>query len=165
MTVSSYRSALKPTVRALWLGVWTAQQFNDEFKRVIQAGLTQAWADGMEAGGISMTEQTLMERMQLRVIIASQQVFVSGFADAIIAGSKMNGGKLGPLLSRLEMWINVYPKTVDQAKARALADQKVMWFLGARKKHCGSCSGFNGRVYRRSTWAANNALPRSLALG
>lgn len=165
MSISEYRSSLRAPVRALWLGLWTAQQFDDDFKRAIAVGLTQAWADGLAAGGIGLGEQTLQERMELRIIITAQQVLSPKFRDAIVAGNKASGGRLGPLFTRLEMWVNVYQKTVDQAKAHALANQKAMWFLGDRKKHCGSCKGFNRRVYRRSVWAVNNANPRSLALG
>lgn len=164
MSTSQYRLALRAPTTALWAGLWTPQQFDDAFKRSIERNLTIAWSEGMAAGGVTMAEQTFQERMELRLIIVTQQVFVPQFRDAVVAGSKANKGKLKTLLARLEMWVNVYQKTVDQAKAHALANQKTVWFLGATKVHCRSCKGFAGRVYRRSVWAANNAFPRSPAL-
>lgn len=164
MSTSQYRLALRAPVRALWAGLWTSQQFDDAFKRSIERNLTIAWSEGLAAGGITLAEQTFQERMELRLIIVTQQVFVPKFRDAVVAGSRANKGLLKTLFVRLDMWVNVYQKTVDQAKAHALANQKVKWFLGATKKHCRSCAGFAGRVYRRSVWAINNALTRSPAL-
>lgn len=161
---SQYRLALRAPTRALWAGLWTPEEFDHAFEGSIERNLTIAWSEGLAAGGVTLAEQTFQERMELLLIITTQQVFVPKFRNAIVAGSKANKGKLGALFTRLDMWVNVYQKTVDQAKAHALANQKVKWFLGATKKHCRSCAGFAGRVYRRSTWAANNALTRSPAL-
>lgn len=164
MSTSQYRLALRANVRALWAGLWTPEEFSHAFEGSIERNLTIAWAEGLAAGGVTLAEQTFQERMELILIVTTQQVFVPKFRNAVIAGSKANKGKLRVLFVRLEMWINVYQKTVDQAKAHALANQKTMWFLGATKVHCRSCQGFATRVYRRSVWAANNALPRSPAL-
>jgi hypothetical protein len=71
---------------------------------------------------------------------------------------------LTPLLQRAELWVNRYNNAVNQSKTLACADQKGQWFLGPTEQHCISCAGFNRRVYRFSTWAANDALPQGRCL-
>jgi hypothetical protein len=78
-------------------------------------------------------------------------MYVGGLADAIIDGSKANGGNLTPLYDRLELWVNQYGRIMTLAGMLAAADQKGIWVLGDAE-HCETCLFYAGRVYRNSVW-------------
>jgi hypothetical protein len=160
-SLSSFQTAIRRNVRALWNGTFQRFDFIDNMRAAIEVGFRQAWAEGAAQCGVSMEELSNEEREQLERMTNSQFPFLPGFADDIIEGNQVNGGKLQPLLGRSGMWVNRYNIVKDQAGAMACANQKMKWFLGATEQHCNSCGGFAGRVYRYSTWLENGALPRS----
>ncbi|MHA1942365.1 MAG: hypothetical protein ACW97P_11700, partial [Candidatus Hodarchaeales archaeon] len=91
--------------------------------------------------------------------IFEQNELAPDFLRVVNEQSKKNGGKLQPLLQRLEMWINQYSSAKQQSEAMACADEKRVWRIG-RTEHCRTCLALNGQVRRMSFWL-NNVLPRN----
>lgn len=151
-TERAYRKSLRQLVRGLWSGELGAYDFLDGMDYVIQRNLTKAWYDGLKAYDIAPEEMTDAEKDRLQLEINTQITFVPNFSDAIIAGSKANGGLLAPLYDRLEMWVNQYGRISTLAGTLAAADQKSIWVYGDTVDHCPSCAAYAGLVYRNSVW-------------
>lgn len=163
-SVKTYRRDIRSIVRGLWSNVIGFDQAFESFQSTITRHFTQAWHAGAKECSISPDELSQSELDSLREQIIEETQFISGFLEAIEANSKPNGGKIAPLFGRVELWVNKWDAVFELAQSMACADQKAVWILGRTEKHCVSCSGFNGRVYRFSTWHANDALPRSSRL-
>jgi hypothetical protein len=158
--IDAYQRNLRSAVRGLWSGVLDFDQFFSAMSSAITRGLTGAWHEGALECGIKPDELSSEEEKALSERIVKERSYIAGFGDAIETNSKTNDGQLTPLFRRLNMWTNRYLDVTNQAKSMACADLKGQWRIGPTEKHCKSCSGFNGRVYRFSTWARNNALPQ-----
>ena len=164
MPISRYQSRIRSAVRGLWTGALDYFQFYDSMEVTIRDGFTEAWREGAAECDIQPSDYTAQERAALQQAIVHEREYIDGFATAIEQGSKANGGKLTPLFKRGELWINRYRGIQNQAKAMACGNRKMKWILGETHEHCRTCFGFNGRVYRASTWAENGALPQTHAL-
>jgi len=156
-----YRKSLRDNVRGLWGGVIDYDQFWEAMTATIQRRLPQAWYDGSKDCGVMPADLSPEERMALQQAIVSEMSFVTRFADDIMAGSKANGGKLQPLLARVEMWAARYSDLQSRARLMACEDQKLQWVMGATKEHCNSCLRLSGKVKRASYWRRVNVYPQS----
>ena len=164
MTASAYRTALRAPVRALWMRVFTLDQFLDAFGAAIDRGLTQAWIDGAKECGISYTELSGEERTTLKQHILMQRLYMGRYGETIMAApSRDEKGPMAPHMKRLDTWVNRWNEVRNIAAAMACGDKKKVWRMGPTREHCVSCATFEGRVYRYSTWLAN-ALPQSRRL-
>jgi hypothetical protein len=163
-TVASYRRNLRSPVRGLWSGVITFDQAFDAFQSTVERNFAQAWMAGAKECGIENDELTETEKNVLNERVAAEIEHISEFLEAVETNSKKNGGQLVPLFNRLEMWVNRWDELFELGESYACADEKAVWVLGRTDKHCPSCVGFSGRVYRRSTWRDNDAMPRSQRL-
>ena len=168
MTASAYRTALRAPVRALWMRVFTLDQFLDAFGAAIDRGLTQAWIDGAKECGISYMELSGEERTTLKQHILMQRLYMGRYGETIMAApSRDEKGPMAPHMKRLDTWVNRWNEVRNIAAAMACGDKKKKWVLNLKrvtKVHCVSCSTFNNRVYRYSMWLANGALPQSRRL-
>lgn len=160
MAISNYRSVLRSAVRGLWSGAIDAGQFDENMRLAISRYLTEAFAAGAKECGIKMDELTVDEQLVLADILTAETAFVAGFATAIEEGSRANDGKLTPLFTRLEMWVNRYNDVKNQAKTLICGDLKYRWQLGPTE-HCVDCAKLSGRVYRGSVWQKYGILPQS----
>lgn len=167
-TERAFRKSLRQLVRGLWAGELGAYDFLDGMDYVIQRNLTKAWYDGLKQWGIAPEEMTDAEKDRLQLEINTQITYVPNFSDAIIAGSKANGGLLAPLYDRLEMWVNQYGRVSTLAGTLAAADEKSIWVYGDTVEHCASCSAYAGLIFRNSTWekylGPHDLLPRGKGL-
>lgn len=160
-SLSSFRSSIRSSIRGLWTGDFDLFEFVSGMSSAIERGFRQAWIEGAGQCGIKFDELTPTELTELNRMTNEQIPFLIGFGSDIEDNSRANGGLLGPLLLRGSMWVNRYNEVRQRAGAMACGDKKKKWQLGSTKEHCGSCLGFNGRVYRYSTWLENNALPQN----
>ena len=156
-SISAFRSAVRGSVRGLWSGNTDTFGFVNSMVSAIDVHLIVAWHEGAAQCGIAPDEMTPEERGALTAAVNENTAHLTGFADAVAEGSKENGGKLGDLWDRAELWVNRYGNVVSKAQSIVCADKKFMWLRGATEKGCRSCIGLDGRVYRGSVWAANNA--------
>jgi hypothetical protein len=158
---ANYRNGIRSAVRGLWSGAFTYSQFFDAMDTTIRAGIPQAVYEGAAECDILPAELTPEETAMMRSAIFSEINSIGGFADVIIAGSKANGGKLAPLMSRAELWVNRYLDVMNRAKLLACGNQKLKWVLGPTKKHCSSCSKLAGKVKRANYWRDRGIQPQN----
>jgi len=159
---AEYRSSLRAAFRALWMDVMSVQQFTDALFSAVDRGLNNAYQEGLKRAGVLPNEATPQEYALLYEEISNNVTRIGDLAD-YIAGQR-DGGKWSSVESRLDMWANRYGALRTKVGAQAAGDKKQQWILGRTEEHCQACYGVAGRVYRNSTWMANNCLPRSQAL-
>jgi len=154
-----YRAALRSAIRGLWTGEYDYDWFFDSMITNIRLHLTQAWHEGAKECGILPGELTQAERVELQRNIQYETQWIEGLGTAIEENSKANGGKLGPLFNRIEVWIGRYEGIKANAKVMACKDRKLRWTLG-EAEHCASCLKLAGKVKRASYWHERGILPR-----
>ena len=159
-----YGRELRAPARALWRGIFSFDQFVEEMILIVRRGLTRAWNVGAKECNIDPEDMSAHERLELEREIFRNYDRIFSYAEYVEQNSRANGGKLGKVLARTELWQNRYDSVRVKAAALACKDKKKQWHLGATEKHCRSCLTFNGRVYRYSVWEKNNALPKSRVL-
>jgi 2'-5' RNA ligase len=167
-SLSDYRRSLRSLVRGYWKGDLGAFDFVDGMTSSITRHFTQAWEEGARKFGVTSGEMTDAEKIRLQLEINTEISYTVPFADAIADESKANGGALGPLFDRVELWVNNYGRIVSLAGSMAAADKKAQWAYGDTIKHCDDCSTYAGRVYRNSVWLKflepYDAMPRGHGL-
>ncbi len=162
--IVSFRIRIQAIFREYYKGkIATIFNFSDLMLSAITKGYREAWLEGAKDGGIvSLDELTDAEMAALQGMINEDFQYVLGVAQAIAALPRLNEtAELSSLYDRAELWVNRYNAVKSKASAMAAANKKKKFALGATKKHCESCSGLAGRVYRNSVWEANGALPPS----
>ncbi len=148
----AYRTSLRAAVRGLWVGALSHAEFTDAIQRAIEHYLTQAWREGAAPYDLTLDQLSDAEVRALKDMIATQWSYVPAFTDAIVRGSKANGGMLSPLLDRVARWVNRYDETVNLARMMAAADEKLIWHTHPKKQHCRTCGPLDGWVKRASYW-------------
>ncbi len=161
-TQSDFGLSVRAAIRGLWIG-GESFDFVDSMILSIRRQLQLAWSEGAKECGVGKDELTAQELSAREQLITSQFAYLPAFADDIVAGSKANGGKLGPLLSRGSVWINRYDEARNQAKQMACGDKKLKWVLGPTE-HCSSCLKLSGKVKRGSQWESAGIAPQIRAL-
>lgn len=163
-TYTSYQRAIKELVRGYWSGAIARYDFLDSGETRISKGFDEAWTEGARTVGVEPDERTDEEQATLDEQIATEISYLPGFADAIEAGSRDNGGALQPLLDRAELWGNAYAGIVTLAQTTSGADLKMKWFYGDTVDHCPDCSQYAGKIFRKSEWNDVSARPQSKEL-
>ena len=159
-----YKSSLRAAMRALWVDVMSVQQFTGALMDAVDRGLGNAYQEGLKKAGLLPNEATPQEAALLYEEISNSVSRIGDLAAFIQDNSRENDGKWGSIENRLNMWAGRYGALRTKVEAMAAGDKKKQWVLGRTEKHCQTCYGVAGRVYRNSTWLANNCLPRSQAL-
>ncbi len=150
----AYRASLRAAVRGLWVGVLSHAEFTQSMNVSIENFLTKAWREGIAPYHLTMDDLSDAELRAFKDFVATQWGYVPAFADAIVAGSKAQGGPLQPLLDRVARWVNRYEEAVNLARLLAGEDQALLWRVHPKKDHCRSCAALDGWVKRASYWAA-----------
>jgi hypothetical protein len=158
-TKASYLQNLRAVVRGLWTGVTDEFETAASFEASIRRGLTQAWHEGIGELGLTPADMSEDEQRALRARIARETSYIDGFIDAIMAGSKENGGALAPLLQRAAMWAERWEEVKAEALMMVQQDPPLEWHLNPLKENCSSCAKLNGKVKRASYWNQSGVLP------
>ncbi len=156
-----YRSRIRSFVASLWGGTSSAYDFVDNMSYAITLYFTEAWETIEAQYGITPDERTEASQDRLTLAINTEISYISGFADAIAANSKANGGDLAPLLDRAELWARGYDRVTELAKTIIASDVKHVWIYGDTIDHCPDCSQYVGKVYYMSQWVEAGAVPKS----
>lgn len=155
-----FRSGLRTGVRGLWNGSLGQVAFMDTMMTTFRLGFNFAWAEGASTWGISPDEYTLEERGRLAQLIDGQNSHIMSLGLDVLQNSRANGGKLGPLLARIEsLWVPRYDQVVQEARTMTGKNKKLKWELGPTE-HCGSCLALSNKVKRGSFWYERGILPR-----
>jgi hypothetical protein len=157
--IDSFRRALRSAITGFWRGETEMFGFVDQMLSALNFGYRWAWRDGAAQFGITMEELTDEERNALQRCINDDISHVMGIASDIARANRDSGGKLTPFLNRAELWVNRYNAVQALAATYAGANRKFEFVLGPTEKHCRSCLGLAGRVYRGDVWRGNNAVP------
>ena len=160
-SLESFAASVRANVRGLWRGVYDDGEFVDGMYSTLLRGYTQAWNEGAALCGVTPADRTDAEQLELVRMIETDIGFAPGFAGDIETTDREEGGKLGPFLTRAELWVNGYNRVRSKAQQLACADQKLEWVWDPAKEHCSSCEALNGRVHRASVWASFNIQPQS----
>ena len=144
--------------------MWDYYAFIDAMSLAIERGFTQAWYEGAKIYGVNPSELTEEEHMRLTQEVNTEIGFINGLGQAIMANTKVMGGKLTPLITRAELWVSGYNRVRVLGSSYAAKDQKLVWVVGPTRESCADCQKYSGRVYRGSVWRKYNALPRSWGL-
>jgi len=156
-----YAKGLRDAVRGLWRDDLSQEVFIGDVSSLMETRLRQAWFEGAAECAIYPDEITPSEQLKLATAIQEQLAFISGFAADIVANSKDRGGKLTPLMTRVDqLWVNRYFQFKNEGQATACSDVKMMWVLGLTEEHCPECIQLHGRVKRGSYWISRGILPR-----
>lgn len=108
-SISDFRLSIRAAVRGLWNGEFAiAFIFIDSMRAAIERNFRKAWRDGASTCGVKEDELTDAEIAEREQIINRQFPYLVDFAREIEENSKANGGLLGPLLDRAELWVLRY---------------------------------------------------------
>jgi len=160
----AYRRGINAVVRGLWSGVLDYYQSWDALESTIRMGIPKAFYEGASEVGVQPSELSPTERMEIERAIMSEMGYIDGLLTAVEAGSKENGGKLGPLMNRAAMWANRYRDVANRAKTIVGEDKKLKWVRGPTSDSCQDCIHMDGKVKRASQWEAAGIRPQSLDL-
>lgn len=160
-TYEAYRRSARGLTRGFWNGDLSRFDFVDDFVSTIERQYEQAWTVGARMSGVEPDERTEAEQAILNNAINTEIGYLTGFADAIEANSKANGGALQPLLDRAELWAQGYDRVVILAQSVSGADVKMKWKRDPTKKSCPDCIQYDGKIFRKSEWAEAGVYPRS----
>ena len=161
---ANFARDVRDIVRSFWRDEIEYYDFIDGMYDIVVSGYEEAWAEGAATCGILPEEFTTDELDFLdEMIYAAWDPSIS-FADQIETNRRALGGKLGPLYTRAELWINKYDAVKALAQRIACRDQKLAWVYNPRKEHCEDCLNLHGRVYRASVWDRYGIAPQSPGL-
>lgn len=157
-SIESYQSNLRGAVRGLWSGVIDEFGFAEQMTLAINRGMRQAFEEGAQKNGILPSDYTDAEWEIINSAIASQVTYIDNFADYISQNNRDSGGKLEPLFSRLQLWVNKYQEIVEQASIVTGENKKYKWVTHAGES-CESCKKLNGKIKRASFWDEKSLYP------
>jgi hypothetical protein len=163
-SIEGYRLNIRAAVRSLWNGTWDYYTFMDNMSLAIERGFTQAWYEGAKIYGVNPSELTQEEHDAITAEVNKETGFVSPLGQAIMANTKVMGGKLEPLFARAELWVSGYNRVRVLGSTYASNDQKHVWVHGMTKEPCKDCTGYTDKVHRMSVWRKYGALPRAWEL-
>lgn len=164
MSEVSYTANLRANARGLWLGIRSVSDFESTMRATLNRGFNQAWGEGAKQCGIQPNERTQEEVLKLDDLITFNFSFASGLGTWIEENSRDNGGKLGTIFTRMDMWARRYIEVKTIAGQMACGDLKMQWDWDPSKEHCEDCRKYNGRVHRNSVWHRWGIHPRSTVL-
>lgn len=157
----SYARDVRGIVRRFWAGLLDYDQAGGMLINTIRIGVERAFYEGARSVGVQPADLTWQERTAIQNIYLDEIHFVPDLLGAVQAGSKANGGKLAPLISRAQMWGLRYADVVNRARVMAGADKPLEWVLGPTKDHCVDCARLAGKVKRSSYWQREGIAPQS----
>ncbi len=158
---ASYRRQVRSAIYGLWNGQIDLYSYVDSMISTIDAGLRQAYYAGAAECGILPNELTVEEERYVQGMINGEISYIISLAQDITVGSKLEGGKLTPLIGRAEMWTARYDQVANEARVRACQDGKLEWVIGAAEQHCRDCRALDGKVKRASVWLASGIRPQA----
>ena len=158
-SIDTYGNRIRSYTASLWRGDINESEFASAMITLVEVGMRNAWLEGMAEAGIMEGEMNQDEIIALAQLISFQWNYIDGYANYIVENSRANGIKLNTLEPRMQMWINRYNESKNQALQMAKTDPKLEWVLGLTE-HCADCKKYNGKVKRASYWKKIGARPQ-----
>ena len=164
MSKSSFETNIRSAFRGLWSGVFDRYDFDSAMVATINQGFNDAWAQGMKAAGLSIADMSAEERSTLEDLKRGQYAYIQTVAQALIDGSKANGGLWGAFSQRINLWAIRWDSVYHTALTMAQNDPPLEWKINVVrivKQNCKSCLALNGKVKRASFWRDRGIQPQS----
>lgn len=156
-----YSRIFRSFARALWNGSISESDFITGVNDSISSYLYLAWLEGSKQCGITAVEElTDSESKRIKSLISSEQGYVPQLAAWIVENGKANGGKIRPILSRIDGWITRYGAVRTEGRVSACSDKKYKWEINPANKNCSSCLKLNGKIKRGSFWQEKGIIPQ-----
>jgi len=160
-SITTYQRAIREFARGLWSGDIDRRQFESDLDRRIDNSFNEAFARGLDRGGLALADLTASEANELATLISNEQGFIPALADYIEANSRSEGGSLSKIIGRVNGWVPRYNQVENLGFIVASRNKKILWKYDPRKEHCLSCKKLNGQVRRASFWKRINLQPQS----
>jgi hypothetical protein len=163
-SITIYQSMIRAPVYGLWSGSLNMSDFVAMMMDAVFTGLRAAWYAGAKAAGINADELTDREISTMQTDIFVQLQYIAGFGNFIISHSRANGGKLGSVMPRMQMWVNRWTDMYTRGRLYASKNLKYIWKRGPTEVSCGDCIRIEGKIKRSEIWIESGWLPRSRLL-
>jgi 2'-5' RNA ligase len=163
--IDDYRRTIRSQVRGFWAGQITKFDFTDGMFLAVRRNYHAAWADVAKGYGLSLDALSATDLNRLEAEIADEATFITGFADAVDAGTKVKGGQLAPLLQRADLWVEGFRRQEDIAKVLLGREKRFKWRRDPSKPgSCPDCKALDGLVLTGDEWAKLGITPKSRKL-
>jgi hypothetical protein len=135
------------------------RRFGIVFRAQLRRLGTEAFKDGLEAGGVHQ-ELDPDEQAQVQMWLSAQSGYVTNFANTVYG----RGLTAAQVRQHAEMWANKSLQEMYDA-GRVASDKNGMyeWVLG-KTEHCEDCKRLSGQRHRFKLWFQKAWLPKSLRL-
>ena len=153
-----YRSVIRSSIRGLWNGSTSFDQFYEDMMWAIDTAFDAVWRVAARGCGIADDEWTFAEKAELERMKVREYEHIEALAARVEEGSKENKGRLRDALKTVGLWIQRLRSVYDRAQSLACGDKKLEWVRHA-KDSCASCRALDGKVYRASIWAKYGLYP------
>lgn len=121
---------------------------------------TQAYKDGMAAGGTFVETLDAEEAADNARIFITQSQFIDGLADDIYKAKSVTPNNAQ---SRAMLWGKSLQQFNDAGMLAANKNAMYRWQVGI-SEHCPDCLRLNGQVHRAHNWKRSGWLPRASRL-
>lgn len=137
--------------------------FLDDFIASIDNQLHRAWNEGADEVGVSPEDMTDDDMTRLQAIIDSEYDHVTDLGTDIL-NARQDGDTLDEFRqsfrSRIDMWVNRYTETLNDAKIHFGGKTRLVWRLGATEQHCDTCLQLDGIIAWAEEWEQSDIHPQ-----
>ena len=117
-----------------------------------------AYKDGMQQGGVSVSELDLEDKTEYMRVFMEQSQYVNGLADDVYVKKDITPANAS---SRAMLWGKSLQQFNDQGMMSANANGMYEWIIDTLNENCLTCSRMSGQVHRLKTYNARQIYPRS----
>lgn len=117
-----------------------------------------AYKDGMQQGGVSVSELDLEDKTEYMRVFMEQSQHVNGLADDVYVKKDITPANAS---SRAMLWGKSLQQFNDQGMMSANANGMYEWIIDTLNENCLTCSRMSGQVHRLKTYNARQIYPRS----
>jgi hypothetical protein len=118
---------------------------------------TQAYRDGMMAGGVSVDLLDPEDSAEVARVFVEQASYINGLAEAVYADKALTPATA---LSRASMWGKSLQEFLNAGLMSANRNGMYRWDINPLLENCPDCKRLNGQVHRLKTWIARGLTPR-----
>jgi len=135
-------------------------EFMNGMEQTLSEGITGGWEAGVKEVGIEPDEISDEEYAACGEFIAEQVAYLPPVWEWI--GTQVgNETARQSVLSRAEVWFNLWNAAATKGKLMAGQDVKMRWTRGPTEKSCPDCLKLDGKVFRARTWQKYDIMPQS----
>lgn len=159
-TIPFFLRAMRRLVQTLYDG-YISGEFIETAKNLISGQIRKAYQEVWKQDGTDESFPAYLEQAAA-VKIAEQQSFVDGYYRDIV-DAKINATSIEPLLMRVDLWVNRYNESKDEAAHLIALENggKEIWIEGDTVDKCPTCLALDGIVAYAREWEAAGFRPQN----